>query len=50
MKIKNLSGFDPSKEMVDYGNKTNRFNKLEFIEHDKTIDKIKNISVRFDLS
>jgi 2-polyprenyl-3-methyl-5-hydroxy-6-metoxy-1,4-benzoquinol methylase len=44
MKIKNLSGFDPSKEMVDYGNKANRFKKLEFVEHDKTIDKIKRIS------
>ena len=44
MKIKDLSGYDPSKEMVNYGNKINRFKKLEFVEHDKTIDKIKNIS------
>ena len=44
MNIKNLSGYDPSKEMVDYGNKINSFKKLEFVEHDKTIDKIKNIS------
>ncbi len=44
MKIKDLLGYDPSKEMVNYGNKINRFKKLEFVEHDKTIDKIKNIS------
>jgi len=46
MKIKNLSGFDPSKEMVYYGNKINRFRKLEFVEHNKTIDKIKSISTK----
>tara|TARA_B100000795_G_C22765692_1_gene425613 strand:- start:394 stop:1452 length:1059 start_codon:yes stop_codon:yes gene_type:complete len=43
LKIKNICGYDPSKEMVDYGNKINNFQKLEFIEHDMTISKIKNI-------
>jgi ubiquinone/menaquinone biosynthesis C-methylase UbiE len=43
LKIKNICGYDPSNEMVDYGNKINNFQKLEFIEHDMTISKIKSI-------
>ncbi len=43
LKIKNFSGYDPSKEMVVYGNKINKFNNLNFVEHDKTINIIKNL-------
>ena len=42
-KIKNYIGYDPSKKMVEYGNKLNKFNNLNFIEYDKTVNVIKNL-------
>ena len=43
LKIKNTKGYDPSKQMVNYGNFVNKFNYLNFLNHEKTIDIIKNI-------
>jgi len=43
LKIKNFSGYDVAKDLVYYGNKINKFNNLNFVEHDKTINIIKNL-------
>lgn len=43
LKIKNTKGYDPSRQMVNYGNFVNKFNYLNFLNHEKTIDVIKNI-------
>ena len=43
LKIKNIKGYDPSKNMVDYGNYVNNFKILNFINHENTIDEIKKI-------
>jgi len=44
MGIKNFWGIDPSKSMVDYGNKINKFKKLNFVDHTKTVEVIKSIN------
>ena len=43
LKIKNIKGFDPSKRMINYGNLINNFELLNFVNHDKTKDIIKEI-------
>ena len=43
LKSKNIKGYDPSKNMVDYGNYVNNFKILNFINHENTIDEIKKL-------
>ena len=44
LKIKKIFGYDPSKSMIKYGNKINKFNKLSHLTIDRTIDIVKNTS------
>ena len=42
-KIKNIEGHDPSKTMINFGNKMNNFTNLKFISMDKLSNFLKNL-------
>lgn len=45
LKIKKITGYDPSISMINYGNKINSFKKLNYLSIDQTSNLIKSVSL-----